>query len=206
LKHSRDQSSFAQDGADRFLLEYFGDRKGIYMDIGGNHPIALSNTYLLYRLGWKGMVVDPIPRLIAKHRRFRPRDIQVNAAAGSAPSELTFYELIPSVLSTCEPSEARERLSTGEAKLLNRYTVPVMTVADLYKQHLAPSHVSLLSIDTEGHDLDVLLGVDWNQLRPEVVICEAKEDSSKRQVTDLLQTRGYRPINEIGCNLFFGLS
>ena len=45
------RASFSQYGEDLFVSDYFRGRKGIYMEIGGNHPFRLSNTYLLYRMG-----------------------------------------------------------------------------------------------------------------------------------------------------------
>jgi len=152
------QQSFSQFGEDQFLLERFKDRKGFYIDIGGNHPIRGSNTYALYRNGWEGLVVEPIERFYDKQRRRRPRDIQVNAAVGSSSGDMTFYEMIPSVLSTCEFDVAKEVLSAGRGRLLNEYSVRLATVADLYRMQMSPRPVSLLCVDTEGHDLAVLQG------------------------------------------------
>ena len=195
--------SFSQYGEDLFLRDYFGDRKGYYIDIGGNHPFSLSNTYLLYRMGWSGLVVEPIQRLCAKHRRYRPRDIQVNAAVGDMGGDLTFYEMIPSCLSTCDPEEVEYALSVRSAKLLRKYSVPVVTVADLYHTHLAPRTISLLSIDTEGHDMAVLRGNNWDAIRPEIVICEANDESMKAEVSGYLAKYGYDCCNILGCNLIF---
>ena len=199
------RTSFSQFGEDKFLSDYFRDWQGVYIDVGGNHPINLSNTYLLYRRGWKGLVVEPIRRLYEKHRRIRPRDVQVNAAAGSADGQLTFYEVIPSVLSTCETAVFEELLSSGKAILLNKYTVPVVTVAELHRERLQSCPVSLLSVDTEGHGMDVLCGVDWEAMHPEVVICEANTDSRQEEITRFLSERGYKRAAQTGCNLIFSL-
>lgn len=197
------RTSFSQYGEDLFVREYFGDRKGTYIDIGGNHPFRLSNTYLLYRMAWSGVVVEPIRRLYAKHKRFRPRDIQVNAAAGECPGNLTFYEMVPSVLSTCNPEEAKTMLSKGAVSLLGEYTVPVVTINDLYRKYLAPGPISLLSVDTEGHDLPVLRGMDWKALRPELVICEANDPVAGTAITEFLAAQGYECLKTLGCNKIF---
>ena len=84
------QKSFSQFGEDLVLRSYFGNRQGLYIDIGGNHPFGMSNTYLLYRMGWRGLVAEPIRRLYAKHRRFRTRDVQVNSAVSDRETNLTF--------------------------------------------------------------------------------------------------------------------
>jgi FkbM family methyltransferase len=188
-----------------FLGDYFAGRTGLYIDVGGGHPIRLSNTYWLYGMGWMGVVVEPIRAMVAKHRRFRPRDIQVNAAVGDTDGEVVFRELIPSVLSTCDESEAIKVLSSGSARLYREYSVPVLTVAGLYRTHLAPQPVSLLSVDTEGRDLAVLRGVDWDVLSPEVVLCEANDAVKGCEIRQYLSDRGYGVVKELGCNVVFTL-
>lgn len=195
--------SFSQFGEDQFLVDYFGSRCGLYIDIGGNHPFRLSNTYLLYRQGWHGIVVEPIRRLYLKHKRFRPRDVQVNAAASDNPGTLRFFEIVPSLLSTCDPQEAAKTLQAQGALLLDEYTVPIVTVAHLYRKHLAPAPIALLSVDTEGHDLAVLRGIDWHSMRPEVVICEANDAPTEEAVKSLLGGQKYECVKSLGCNRIF---
>jgi len=202
---SSKQHSFSQYGEDLFLQEHFKGRKGFYIDIGGNHPMRGSNTFELYRQGWEGVVVEPIKRFYTKHKRLRPRDIQVNAAVGSSLGDLTFFEMIPSVLSTCDSEVAKEVLSTGRGRLLREYTVPVTTVAELYRSHLFPRAVSLLCVDTEGHDLDVLMGVDWDSLHPEIVICEANEEFQEIEINRYLAAYGYSCLESLGGSLVFAL-
>src|ERR1035437_1841015 len=109
----------------------------------------------------------------------RPRDIQINAAVSDRTDDHTFYEMIPSVLSTCDPNEVEKMLSSGSDLLLHKYSVPTTTVAELYRTHLAPRAVLLRSVDTEGHDMAVLRGVDWREMHPEIVICEANDDGKR---------------------------
>jgi FkbM family methyltransferase len=203
LLRARQRPNFSQYGEDSFLLEYFKGRKGFYIDIGANHPVRGSNTYQLYRAGWQGLVVEPIRWLNEKHRRFRPRDVQVNALVGRSPGEFTFYEMIPSVLSTCDADVAREVMRSGLGLLLEQYPVPVVTVADLYRTHMAPCHISLLCVDTEGHDLAVLQGNDWDVLRPEIVVCEANDASREHAICRFLGEHGYSRLKTMGCSMVF---
>jgi hypothetical protein len=46
-----------------------------YLDIGAHHPTRLSNTYLFYKRGFQGVVVEPDPELMGAIRRVRPRDV-----------------------------------------------------------------------------------------------------------------------------------
>jgi FkbM family methyltransferase len=154
-------------------------------------------------MGWSGVVIEPIERLYAKHKQFRPRDVQVMAAGGECSGSLTFYEMIPSVLSTCDQERARYYVSKGEALLHREYSVPVMTVSEIYQKYLAGGEVHLLSIDTEGHDLAVLRGVNWAEIRPKIVICEAHDDIKRAATVELFASQGYDHIKSLGYNLLF---
>ena len=86
------RDSYAQDGEDRFLVNtvFAGRAAGMYLDIGASHPSRISNTWLLYKLGWSGVTVEPIERLSKLHRAWRPRDTQVQALIGEADGSMTF--------------------------------------------------------------------------------------------------------------------
>lgn len=74
----------------------------------------------------------------------------MNAAVGDSAGDLTFYEMVPSVLSTCKQDEVQAMLANGSASLLGEYTVPVVTIDDLYRKHLAPRPVLLLPSTQRG--------------------------------------------------------
>ena len=51
--------------------------KGIYVDVGCNHPIKFNNTYLLYRRGWRGINIDFDSKSIKEFKKYRPKDYSV---------------------------------------------------------------------------------------------------------------------------------
>ena len=56
--------SYSQFGEDALVNSLFRNKKyGIYVDVGAYHPILYSNTYALYRRGWRGFAIDPNPSL-----------------------------------------------------------------------------------------------------------------------------------------------
>src|ERR1700757_1387281 len=80
----RSQRSFAGNGEDLLIAGWFRhygcDLSRIrYVDIGANHPISLSNTFLLYEAGACGVLIEPDPKNAALLRAKRPRDIVINA-------------------------------------------------------------------------------------------------------------------------------
>jgi hypothetical protein len=103
--------SYSQHGEDLFVLDHFQGKPGVYLDVGASHPFRISNTYLLYQHGWRGVTVEPIPRLAQKHWRWRKQDIQLNVAAGEREQQIEFLELVPSVLSTFNRRQAERRFA-----------------------------------------------------------------------------------------------
>lgn len=203
LRFYQQQGYYSQHQEDLFLKEYFGDRIGNYIDIGANHPFRLSNTYLLYLSGWKGITVEPILQQLAAHQRMRPRDQHVNLAIGSKTGELTFYQLIPASFSTLDKSVYEDLRDQGLARLRREYKVPVVTLRELFETHLGDKRCDLLSVDTEGLDFDILASNDWNKFRPKIVICEANSESEAADCQKLLLENGYRELKRLGCNLIF---
>lgn len=51
----------SQYGEGARILEYFGDTKGVFLDIGAYDGVTYSNTRPLFESGWGGVLVEPNP-------------------------------------------------------------------------------------------------------------------------------------------------
>src|SRR3972149_9937662 len=55
------------------IEEFFGKkRNGYYVEVGANHPRSGSQTWHLEELGWKGLLIEPLPEyceLLKKERK-----------------------------------------------------------------------------------------------------------------------------------------
>lgn len=196
---------YSQHGEDLWLWDYFrGRTTGFYVDVGASSPIRLSNTYLFYKAGWHGITVDPIQSLCASHRRLRPRDINRNCGVGLANEMGTFYELIPSVLSTFDKDWAKKQMASG-AILRAKYDIPIVPLSSLLSDCFAGSQdsaIEFLSVDVEGLDDVVLRSNDWDRFRPRVVMYECN-DPDEDHAAPFLATVGYSPLETLGCNRLF---
>lgn len=63
--------------------EILANKSLTYVDIGANHPIATNNTYLFYKRGFKGVIVEPNPYFYSMLKKVRPRDILIEGAIGT---------------------------------------------------------------------------------------------------------------------------
>src|SRR6266498_5394456 len=96
IKYYSAAHSFSQCGEDliiNFIFEnYFKINKPSYLDIGAHHPTYLSNTYLFYLKGCRGVCIEPDPALCDKFHKKRSRDICINAGVGvSSETSAEFY-------------------------------------------------------------------------------------------------------------------
>jgi FkbM family methyltransferase len=201
--------SFSQHGEDLFIRDYFAGKKelGNYIDVGAGHPFIINNTYLLYTLGWRGITVEPIPRLFEKHRRYRAEDIQLQCGVADSNSVLPFFEMVPHVLSTCDTEEADRLIGSKMAVLLRKRWICVVTLAEICNKYLPSRQLDLLSIDTEGLELQVLQGLDWNAIQPQLVVCEFSTPTHASEgLTEFLINKGYRQLKVLGCNSIWGKS
>lgn len=164
--------SYTQNLEDYHLsLAFPGVTNGIYVDIGGGHPVADNVTYWFYLQGWSGVVVEPQAGLAALHRRLRPRDTVFEGVVGRHSGTAAFHAVDRfHGLSTLVEDFARQATSLGTG-----YTtlhLPSLTLADLCERHGLAS-IDILKIDVEGAEADVLAGADFARVRPKVIVAEA---------------------------------
>lgn len=162
---------YAQFGEDAVVLELFKDKKeGRYVDVGAHHPYRYSNTYLLYKKGWRGVNIDPNPETIRLFKNARPDDENICCGAGSE-AVLTYYRFSDPAVNTFVESEALKWKQKSFLTFLGTTDVPVKPLSVLVH-----GPVDLLTIDAEGMDLEVLRSYDWKE-SPRVVVVEG-EDSA----------------------------
>lgn len=199
------RSSYAAGGEDLILLNLFKTRSepGTYVDIGAGHPKHFSNTYALYREGWKGTTVDPIRRNVIAARRLRSRDTQIHALCGASDGSETLFEFDPYELSTVSPDRVAELKDAGHAPV-DQYPVSMITLAGL-NLRASPEETCVLSIDTEGWELPVLLGNDWSRYLPAVICIEEWSSPllGASEVKSLLEANGYSLIAHIAPSSFY---
>src|SRR6266702_2947068 len=106
--------TYAQNFEDVMLARVLPDRAwGFYVDVGAGDPEYLSVTKWFYDLGWAGINIEPNSTLYAKLVAARPRDINLDCAAGAAPGSAPFFEAAVSEFSTLHCTVAQERGFAG---------------------------------------------------------------------------------------------
>jgi FkbM family methyltransferase len=189
--------SYAQNGEDLVvdsLFKVLGVDRPTYVDVGAYEPLVCNNTYLFYRKGGRGVLVEPNVDLTPKLKAERPRDVVLTAGVGvDDTAELDYYVLSLPQMNTFDKAraEAIEADTGGKVRVLRTVKMPLVNINAVIADHLgaAPDY---LSIDVEGLDLAILRTLDFARFRPAVVCAEHSDDPSGRaELLALLDGHGY---------------
>jgi FkbM family methyltransferase len=166
-------TSYAQNREDVLLNRVFPGPEGFYVDVGAAHPLAHSVTKWFSEKGWRGVNVEPLAGFFRELVADRPRDVNLNMAAGERAGVLTLYE-VPACVgwATTDPATA-EAIRAGGREVVPRL-VRVVTLAEVCERH-ADRPIDFLKIDVEGGERAVLAGADFARFRPRVLVIEATE-------------------------------
>lgn len=187
--------TYSQSFEDLLIANLVGEKIGSYIDVGSGLPCFGSNTYRLYKRGWSGILIDPIPRNIRLSKFFRKRDLCLNIGVSDVKSELHFFHLDPYELSSFNKDIAQERLASDDVRLKEVISIPVMPLSDIVMNRSLKQPL-VLSIDTEGFEMQVLKGIDWNSMSPTIVCIEEFDNpiNIETEVKKFLLNQGFKLI------------
>lgn len=205
------KTSYAQCGEDlilQYLFMVLGFDRVSYLDVGAHHPSYLSNTYLFYQDGGRGVCVEPDPSLYKEFSRKRPRDTHLNCGVGIAPGEADFFIMSTNTLNTFSRKEAERYQSYGQQRILKTIKMELKTINEIIAQNFKKVP-NLVSLDVEGLDFAIMQNFDFSKYRPEVFCLETltyTEDKSERKLTeiiDLMHKNGYLTYADTYINTIF---
>lgn len=202
---ARHYSQFAEDVLVGKLL---GKKPGFYVDIGANHPKRYSNTYLLYKAGWRGINIDPNDDAIKDFKRTRPNDISIACAIGKERGTALLYRYADPAFNTLSEAAA---LALKEKKWLTPLPpkqVPVVPLSEVLTEHLPEgTPIGFMNIDVEGLDLAVLESNDWSRYAPHALAVEDHEfdaaTPSTSRIYSFVSAKGYALKGLAGPTLIF---
>jgi FkbM family methyltransferase len=202
-------ASYSQFGEDRAIEIFFKNKShGTYVDIGCNHPISYSNTRKLYLRGWKGLCIDANPSLVDIFKKARPKDIVLQEVISNRDTRIEFYF---SKVSHLISGVGEKKIGNWKRTENNCNVVCYETTAlsSLLLRHSIPYQFDLLSIDVEGHELEVLDSLDMSIFKPLLVVVEMHDfdimNPGKNKVFSVLIEHDYFLMSYLNPNGFFAL-
>ncbi|CAM8620538.1 FkbM family methyltransferase [Candidatus Planktophila dulcis] len=193
--------------------KYLGFHNGFYVDVGSNDGRSHSNTYdLEFKLGWNGVLVEPIMHLFFRSRQIRNLESNsfFNCACVSPQFNSDHVELLYSGSMTVSKSQIQEYEPNAWAKtgsqFLSRGEIvqsswsSARTLESILIDSKSPKVIDLLSIDVEGAEFGVLLGLDLISRKFRYILIETNLNS---KAYEYLIRNEYLHIETIAQNLLF---
>jgi FkbM family methyltransferase len=185
-------SSYAQRFQDMYgLWENNFATEGYFVEFGVMGGIAFSNTYVMEKVGWDGVVSEPHPGQTKRVQKARSCTVSTKCVHDSTGDTITFHAVkgrpalstIQGFGTTDERSHFREEYVAHE--------VETITLNDLLDEAGAPDVVDFLSIDTEGSEAVILRAYDFER-RPIRALVVEHNDVQREELYELLTGQGYR--------------
>jgi FkbM family methyltransferase len=182
------KSGFRQDVIALALNSF--TTEGFFIEVGACDGIATSNSLLLERdFKWKGILIEPAIVWHEDLKRNRSAIIDTRCAWRESGISLLFEE---------NQSPGHSGINaTGQlasnAKV--RYQVETITLNDLLFENKIKGPINFLSIDTEGSELDVLKGLNFDLHRPRFICVEHNFEIEKRgAILEMMSNHGYHRL------------
>ena len=199
-------SYYSQYGEDKILHHIFRKKIGTCVEVGGFDGVTGSNTYFFEKIGWRCLVIEPMPDFCTRIKKTRTCEVE-EVAASNVSGEMELYVAVGvETLSTVERNESHfSRIKSLSQQALKTIRVRTSRLDDIFRAHQI-SEIDFLTIDVEGHELSVLQGLSIQSWSPRIVIIEDNSNGSDRQVVNFMKSNAYVRFRKTGCNDWYAKS
>jgi len=153
------------------IIEYIGQiENGFYIEAGAYDGILQSNTkFLEEEYNWKGLLIEPSPKVFLDLEKNRPNNINVNKClvAPDYPDKT-----IKGAFDNGPMSSVNNIRNLENVELIDVECDTMESILDYYN---IPK-IDFMTIDTEGYELEVLKGMNLDKYRPVYLLIEVYED------------------------------
>ena len=195
-------------GFQKKLHKVIGGRAGkrgfSFVYIGANDGRTGSIMYDYVReFDWSGVMVEPIPRVFEKLKKNYLGQSNLrfeNSAVSEKNGEIGFNVTTSVYSSSIHDREWFSSKQNPIRRLLKfvspeprKITVKTLTLASLYKKYKIKS-LDFLHMDTEGYDYPIVMQIDFEKLRPGMILIEVSHmsDAQIRECRELFEGNGYQ--------------
>jgi len=191
--------SYSQFNEEEIILNFFGEDKGRFMDIGAYEGKTFSNVRALLDRGWEGVMVEPEPKsfigLMENTKEFKDRVILVNAAVAPQEDLREFWDSNGDAVSSLDRSHVKK---WGQHIPMREYRVMTVSPSRLFGTF---GGFQFINLDVEGINWELfqLMPLDMPELK---MIC-VEYDNRKGAMIDLADKFGFSKVFENSVNLIF---
>lgn len=175
----------------------------VYIDLAANDAIFSSNTYFFDRcLGMQGVCFEPNSLYSLRLSTLRTCRLEATCVTSEeSVVEFTPIGQVGAISTGREEVERKMHVSSRQHRLLRCATLK----AALAAPPRPISRVAWMSLDVEGHELEVLRGLNWNHTQVDILSIETAQlpTSKYDKLLDILLQNSMFPAVCIGMDTLF---
>jgi FkbM family methyltransferase len=201
-------SSYAQRNEDLVVKLLLGKVKR-FIDIGANDGITGSNSFLFALQGAQGLCFEPVYEIFKRLSDLYLLNSKVICINEGISDEQKKYEIrVDGVISTIiETEDPVNSICLKEFidKNARRDLIEVKPLPYFINKYPDFQNVDLVSIDVEGHELNVIKGLDFDKINIRCIIIESLGGKSTNydKIELLLKKNDFAPILTNELNTIF---
>jgi len=194
---------YSQQNEDKYLYSFFNldkTKNGTYLELGACDGKLFSNTLSLNKINnFVGILIEPQNVYFKELKINRPNDYLYNCViTNNTSNEVMFIgENLEAGVFNSISTDLNRYPNWKKIKLENRMLKDI--IKDSKFQYL-----DIVSIDTEGSELEVLKSIDFN-IPIVLLIIEAHQNQTERdnELKRLLDVNGFKLVRKIRGNYWF---
>lgn len=176
---------------------FFNDQKtGFYVDLGANDPVIGSQTYHLEQLGWKGLLIEPLPYLANALRENRKAAVAQFACSTPENHNKKLQFLMAGVYSTLNKTPIAIGVSSKAY-----VEVTCKTLDSILEENGVVFDFDFISIDIEGHEMEMFKGYTLQKWQPKLVLLE--DHVTNHHKHQHMQKNGYQLLMRTAMNSWY---
>jgi FkbM family methyltransferase len=176
---------YAEFDTDKIIREkYFPDYsyKGIVVEVGGATPEFLSMSKHFKDNGWRSIIIEPNPNFVKQHREFGNEVYECACSYEDREGEFTIVKqevnayggiVTDHSFSAIEPK--KNYLETLNFNLTEKNSEKIkvkIKKIDTLLSEINVDKIDILSIDTEGWEIEVMRGLNTKNIDCKLIVVE----------------------------------
>lgn len=190
---------FTQRDEEKYILEFFKNKTGRFLDIGAADGRCFSTTHALALKGWGGVCIEPSPSILpALHKLYDSRnDIEIlETAISNITGEIDFYDSDGDMISSISKDHINLWEKTGCK--FTKIKVPSLIPIDLFAR--IGYDFDFISLDVEGTNIDIFSHLPFENLGKVKMFC-VEFDFCSEKVLELVEPFDFTLLHQTEENL-----